>query len=129
MQTYSTQSANESGTMYYYKNILDARNFKGKVKISYKVYKMLDRTVFDAMCCVIFLQEVGVHKQKETVPLPNDFCEWSNDQKIEWLNNICSQMFKKWFFEDGDLFEELRRRILSNPDQEEKFPRWANFLR
>lgn len=56
MQTYSTQSANESGTMYYYKNILDARNFKGKVKNSYKVYKMLDRTVFDAMCCVIFLQ-------------------------------------------------------------------------
>ncbi|XP_062582660.1 uncharacterized protein LOC134244405 [Saccostrea cucullata] len=125
MQTYSTQSASDRGTMYYYKNILNARNVKGKVKNSYRGYKMLYRTVFDAMCCVLFLQELGIHNSEESVSLPDEFCTWNKDQKIQWLNNICERIVKKWFFGDGDLFEDLRQ-ILTDPDHEENY--WfANF--
>ena len=106
-QTYSTQSANDRGTMYYFRNILNARNVKGKVKNSYRGYKMLYRTVFDAMCSVLFLKEFGINNLNDSIPLPEQFSTWNKDQKIQWLNNICEEILKKWFFKDGDLFEDL----------------------
>ena len=61
----------------------------------------------------------------DSIPLPEEFSTWNKDQKIQWLNNICEEILKKWFFKDGDLFEDLRR-IVSDPDHEENY--WfANF--
>ena len=96
-QTYSTPSANDRGTMYYFRNILNARNVKGKVKNSYRGYKMLYRTVFDAMCSVLFLKEFGIYNLNDSIPLPEEFSTWNKDQKIQWLNNICEEMvFQRW---------------------------------
>ncbi|XP_056008253.1 uncharacterized protein LOC125657360 isoform X2 [Ostrea edulis] len=120
LQTYSTQSANDRGTVYYYKNILNARNVKGKVKNSYRGYKMLYRTIFDAMCCAFFLKEFGLLNLTESIPLPDEFSKWTGEEKIQWMNNICERIVNKWFFGDSDLFEELRQ-VLSDPDHEENY--------
>ena len=61
----------------------------------------------------------------DSIPLPEEFSTWNKDQKIQWLNNICEEILKKWFYKDGDLFEDLRR-IVSDPDHEKNY--WfANF--
>lgn len=39
--TFSTESASDPGTVYYYRNVLNMRNVKGKVKNSYRPHKML----------------------------------------------------------------------------------------
>lgn len=39
--TYSTKSAVDQGTVYYYRNLLNMRNVKGQVYNAYRAYKML----------------------------------------------------------------------------------------
>jgi hypothetical protein len=121
MQTYNTKSANDRGTVYYYKNILNARNIKGKVKNSYRAYKMLYRTIFEAISCALFLKEFGVDL-KDSIPLPDELSRWTDEEKIQWMNDICSKIVNKWFFGENvnDLFDDMRQ-ILSDPDHGENY--------
>lgn len=49
--TYSTDSGCDPGTMYYFRDKLNARNVKGKVTNSYRAHKYLYYFVLDA--CVV----------------------------------------------------------------------------
>ncbi|XP_053380076.1 uncharacterized protein LOC123537039 [Mercenaria mercenaria] len=122
--TYNTESSRDRGTIYYYRNFLNARNVKGGVKNSYRAYKHLYYTVFDAMCCVLFLNNFGLDSAESEIPLPKDFDGWTNECQIDWINSVCRNLLNKVFFED-DMFMELRE-ILTNPDHEENY--WISSL-
>lgn len=118
--TFSTESAQDRGTVYYYRNLLNARDVKGKVKNAYRPHKMLYYTILDAMCLLLFLEELNFDVDSD-IPLPSHFKDLTNDEKIQWLNEICSKILKKYFFdESSDVCEELRE-ITGNPDHPENY--------
>lgn len=57
--------------MYYFRNKLNARNVKGKVRNSYRAHKYLYYTVLDVLCCVMFLDEFEIVNFDDVIPLPN----------------------------------------------------------
>ncbi|XP_061190250.1 uncharacterized protein LOC133198121 [Saccostrea echinata] len=60
-----TSSERDRGTVYYFRNVLNARNVKSSVKNSFRAYKMLYYTIFDASCCTLFLMEFNIHDLKQ----------------------------------------------------------------
>lgn len=118
--TFSTESAQDRGPVYYYRNLLNARDVKGKVKNAYRPHKMLYYTILDAMCLLLFLEELNFDVDSD-IPLPSHFKDLTNNEKIQWLNEICSKILKKYFFdESSDVCEELRE-ITGNPDHLENY--------
>lgn len=119
--TFSTSSARDKGTVYYYRNFLNARNVKGDVKNSYRAHKHLYYTVFDGICCVLFYRHFEINSTDSKIPIPDEILHWSNEDKIKWINEIVSKIIRKWFFGDGeDLLEDLRA-ILVNPEHDENY--------
>lgn len=57
--TFSTESACDPGTVYYYRNVLNTRNVNGKVKNSYRPHKMLYYTVLDGIIMALFYNHLG----------------------------------------------------------------------
>lgn len=100
--TYSTSSQSDRGTVYYFRNLLNARNVKHDVKNSFRAYKTLYYTIFDAICCILFLREFDKHKMDDIINLPEGFENISNDEKIAWMNDICRRIVRKWFFDNTD---------------------------
>ena len=92
---------------------------KGEVKNSYRAYKHLYYTVFDAMCCVLFLKYFNLNSADSEVPLPQDFNKLSSECKIDWLNNVCRNIVNQVVLKD-DLFEELRE-VLTDPNHQENY--------
>ena len=84
----NAESGGDPCTMYYFKNKLNARNVKGKVRNGYRAYKLLYYTVLDAMCCHLFLSEFNLTNFDDVFPLPDDFTELSPELKSNWLNEI-----------------------------------------
>nr|XP_034298978.1 uncharacterized protein LOC109620531 isoform X1 [Crassostrea gigas] len=103
--TYKSTSAGDRGTFAYFRNILNARNVKGEVKNSYRAYKFLLYTIFDAMCCVLFFKEFGLRSTEEKIPVPELS---SSEEKVSWINEVSERIVKNWFFENTDLVQELR---------------------
>ncbi|XP_033759941.1 uncharacterized protein LOC117342076 [Pecten maximus] len=122
--TYSTNSGKDRGTAYYYRNLLNARNVKKDVKNSYRAYKFLYYSIFDAICCALFLKEMQINSMESEIPIPLSWKQWSNDQKIEWMNSIAQRLVKRWFFDsqidDQDLLRNVRD-VLSDPDHPENY--------
>jgi hypothetical protein len=106
--------------VYYYRNILNARNVKAEVKNSYRAYKMLYRTLFDGMCCVLFLKEFGLSDISDPIPVPDEWNTWEPQDKVDWLDGISSKLVRRWFLEDTDLLKDVRE-VLSDPDSEENY--------
>lgn len=71
--TYDTGSGRDPCTMYYYRNLLNARNVKGHVKNSYRPYKQLFYTVLDALCIVHFLHHFYLADLDSEIPFPDNF--------------------------------------------------------
>ena len=118
--TYHQQSKSDRGTACYFRNFLNLRNVKGEVKNSFRAYKQLYYTVFDAVCCLLFLQDQNVDSI-DNFKLPDEFEEKSAEQKIEWLNTICGKIIDTFIFEgQNDLFQQLRD-ILTNPEHPENY--------
>lgn len=118
--TYNSQSNKDRGTACYFRNFLNARNVKGKVKNSFRAYKHLYYTIFDAICCILFLKEFKLDNIEDEIELPENFSDKTNEEKIEWLNSICLEVVQKWFFENDDMFQQLRE-VLENPDHPENY--------
>lgn len=119
--TYSTASQTDRGTLYYFRNLLNARNVKHDVENSFRAYKMLYYSVFDAICCTMFLKEFGKSEFDSQIDLPEGFQDESDDKKITWMNDLCQTIVKKWFFDNkDDIFEELRA-ILEDPNHPENY--------
>ena len=122
--TYSTSSSRDRGTVYYYRNLLNARNVKGDVKNSFRAHKYLYYTVFDGICCVLFYLYFNITNSEETIPMPDDFADWRNENKINWINEICTKIVKNWFFDGSeDLLGDVRD-VLNNPDHDVNY--WIN---
>ena len=124
--TYSTESGKDPGTAYYFRNKLNSREVKAEVKNSYRPYKLLYYTLFDAVCCVLFLKEFGLTDFSETIPIPDDFHSWDSQQKISWMTEISRKIVRKWFFEDSDLLAEVRT-VLVDTDHPENY--WVKCLK
>jgi hypothetical protein len=65
----------------------------------------LDTVIFhigglDAICLVMLLDHFKLSDLEENIPFPVDFQDISDQQKINWLNNICGIIIKKFFFEN-----------------------------
>ena len=119
--TYSTLSQSDRGTVYYFRNILNARNVKHDVKNSFRAYKMLYYSIFDAICCIMFLREFDKLKVDAYINLPDGFENQSDDEKISWMNDICQRIVKKWFFDNSDdIFHDLRE-VLEDPNHPENY--------
>lgn len=107
--------------MYYFRNKLNARNVKGKVTNSYRAHKYLYYTVLDAPCCVMFLDEFEIVNFDDVIPLPENFGVTPDDEKIAWINEICANLLKKHFFNEGDDLMETLREILNDPNHPENY--------
>ena len=119
--TYSTSSQSDRGTVYYFRNLLNARNVKHDVKNSFRAYKTLYYTIFDAICCILFLREFDKHKMDDIINLPEGFENISNDEKIAWMNDICRRIVRKWFFDNTDDIFHAIRAVLKDPDHPENY--------
>lgn len=119
--TYDTGSGRDPCTMYYYRNLLNARNVKGHVKNSYRPYKQLFYTVLDALCIVHFLHHFYLADLDSEIPFPDNFMQMTNGDKIDWLNETCRTILKGEFFDnEDDIFSSLRK-ILEDPNHEENY--------
>lgn len=119
--TYDTGSGRDPCTMYYYRNLLNARNVKGHVKNSYRPYKQLFYTVLDALCIVHFLHHFHLADLDSEIPFPDNFMQMTNEDKIDWLNETCRTILKGEFFDnEDDIFSSLRK-ILEDPNHEENY--------
>ena len=118
--TYHQKSKADRGTGCYFRNCLNARNVKGEVKNSFRAYKHLYYTIFDAICCNLFLQEQNVNSM-DNIRLPDDFKEKSEEEKIKWLNAICIKIVDTWIFEGQDDLLQHVRDILNNPEHPENY--------
>lgn len=117
--TFKEESSTERGTMYYFKVLLNAKNVKGKVKNSFRAHKLLYYSVYDAICCLLFMMELNVDDDDEM--LPSNFHEKTSEEKISWLNDVCCRIVKKWMFESKeDMFEQLRD-VLGDPEHVENY--------
>ena len=97
------------------------RSVKGKVKNSYRPHKLLYYTILDAICLVMLLDHFKLSDFEENIPFPVDFQDISNQQKINWLNNICGIIIKKFFFENEDDMCASLREVLENPNHPENY--------
>ncbi|VDI70700.1 Hypothetical predicted protein [Mytilus galloprovincialis] len=95
--TFSTSSAQDRGTAYYYRNLLNARNVKHEVKNSYRAYKHLYYTIFDAICCIFFLKQFNLTSYEDPIPFPPKFAELKNVEKIEWVNSVIEMLWTNGF--------------------------------
>lgn len=57
---FSTESVSDFGIVYYYRNVFNMRNVKGKVKNLYRLYKMLYYIVLDGIIMVFFYNYFGL---------------------------------------------------------------------
>lgn len=97
------------------------RSVKGKVKNSYRPHKLLYYTILDVICLVMLLDHFKLSDLEENIPFPVDFQDISDQQKINWLNNICGIIIKKFFFEnEADMCASLRE-VLENPNHPENY--------
>ncbi|XP_061174507.1 uncharacterized protein LOC133183583 [Saccostrea echinata] len=97
--TYNTGSAGDRGTVYYFRNLLNHRSVKGDVKNVYRSYKYLYYTILDAICCYLFLKEMDLENLSDSIPLPQQFYQYTDADKISWINDICERIIEKYFFE------------------------------
>ncbi|XP_048770593.2 uncharacterized protein LOC125676812 [Ostrea edulis] len=119
--TFSTDSGQDAGTLYYYRNLLNHRGVKGEVKNSYRPYKLLCYTVFDAICQLFLLHHFDMTDVDSNLPFPEEFQELSDNAKVEWLNLVCSEILQTWFFEnENDICKELRD-VLDDPQHSENY--------
>lgn len=110
----------DRGTPCYFRNILNAKGVKGEVKNAFRAYKMLYYTIFDACCCVFFLKKFEITTMEE-FQLPPNLAVKPDQEKVEWLLEICRGIVDEWFFENNtDAFEELRE-IFEDPDHPENY--------
>lgn len=124
--SYSTESGADPGTMYYYRNLLNMRNVKGNVKNAYRPYKQLYYTVLDGLCLLLFLDFFEIKDLDSEIPLPVNFQQMSNEDKVKWLNTVCSEVLKKWFFENTNDVCASIRDVLDNPEHAENY--WVSSL-
>ncbi|XP_061170260.1 uncharacterized protein LOC133179545 [Saccostrea echinata] len=107
--TYNTGSAGDRGTVYYFRNLLNHRSVKGDVKNTYRSYKYLYYTILDAICCYLFLKEMDLENLSDSIPLPQQFYQYTDADKISWINDICERIIEKYFFEGSpDIMSMLR---------------------
>ncbi|XP_063400161.1 uncharacterized protein LOC134684783 [Mytilus trossulus] len=109
--TYNTESASDKCTMHYYRNLLNnMRNVKGKVKNASRPFKLLYYTILDAICLLLFLDHLKMTETEKV--LPENFQHKTKDEKIAWINDICSILIQQWFFEDTtDICQNLREVV------------------
>jgi hypothetical protein len=86
--TFSTSSGKDRGTAYYFRNLLNCRNIKGDVKNSYRAYKMLYYTIFDGICCALFLRELNLKSFDDDIPLPPDWDKLCDSDKQHFISTI-----------------------------------------
>lgn len=110
----------DRGTACYFRNFLNLRNVKAEVKNAFRAYKLLYYTIFDACCCILFMKRFNTHDLEGVIEMPSDFKERNSEQKVQWLLNVCSSIVEEWFFENTDMFQELRE-ILEDPDHPENY--------
>lgn len=122
--TYNTGMAGDPCTVHYYRNLLGHRSAKGPVKNAYRAYKMLYYTILDAICVILFMDKFGSADISD-VTLP-DFSQMTPNDSIQWLNSICQELVRKYFFENAeDIVEEIRN-VLENPQHEENY--WTSSI-
>lgn len=80
----------------------------------YRVYKYLYYIVFDVLCCVMFLDEFEIVNFDDVILFFENFDVKLNDEKIVWINEICVNLLKKYFFNEGDDLMEILREILND---------------
>lgn len=119
--TYNSQSGSDRCTYYYFRNLLNLRNVKGKVCNSFRAYKMLYYVILDAVCLAMFLAIMNSKSVDEEIEIPEDFDNKTDKEKTEWIDGIRRQILKKWFFEGSDDICENLREIFSNPDHPDNY--------
>lgn len=118
--TYNTQYSGERGTVAYFRNVLNYRNAKGDIKNAYRAYKMLYYAILDAIIVYMFLDFFNVREEEKVIPLPENFNNKLSEEKNQWLDDVCTKLVEKWFFENSlDICASVREVLedISNSEQ------------
>lgn len=79
------------------------------MKNAYRAYKYLYYTILDAICCHLLLKEFEQESLEDPIPLPDHIDQFSDAEKIIWINDICERIIDKYFFESSpDIMSKLR---------------------
>ncbi|XP_069105225.1 uncharacterized protein [Argopecten irradians] len=124
--TFNTGSGNDEGTVFYFRTILNMRNVKGEVKNSYRPYKLLYYTILDGLCLVMFYHHFRINDLEENIPLPDNFSDFTDQEKILWLNNISREILQTFFFENSPDILSSVREVLEDPDHPENY--WTSTI-
>ncbi|XP_063435141.1 uncharacterized protein LOC134716217 [Mytilus trossulus] len=116
--TYNSGSGNDPCTAYYYRNLLNMRNVKGKVKNSYRPYKLLYYTILDAVLLLMFFTYFNLADLDSDIPIPENFEDMDKIKQIDWLDTICRNILQQFFFENNEDICHAVREVLSDPEHE-----------
>lgn len=79
------------------------------MKNAYRAYKYLYYTILDAICCHLLRKELEQESFEDSIPLPDHFDQFSDAEKITWINDLCERIIDKYFFESSpDIMSKLR---------------------
>lgn len=92
--TFNSDSGQDPGTLYYYRNLLNHRDVKGEVKNSCRLYKLLFYTVFDAICELLLLHHFDMTDVHSNIPFPEEFKDLSDKERVEWLSQVSSEILQ-----------------------------------
>ncbi|CAC5414675.1 unnamed protein product [Mytilus coruscus] len=92
--TCNTESVAAKCTVYYYRNILNMRNVKGKVCNSYRAYQLLYYAILDAIILNRFLRHLHLEEVDQEINIPQ-FSDMSNEEKLSCLNEISESILEE----------------------------------
>jgi len=107
--------------MYYFRNLLNMRNVKGKISNAYRAYKLLYYAVLDAICLCMLLRYFDISDLDQDIPMPDTFASNTEEEKICWLNSISSSILDEWLFHgQPDVFIKLKD-VVGDADHPENY--------
>lgn len=80
---------------------------------------MLYSTIFDGICCLLFLKEFGLTDATQTIPIPDDFFEWLSEQNISWMSEFVRQLLGNGFLKKKMIY--CQKLELANPEHPENY--------
>lgn len=65
---------------------------------------MLYYTDLDGIIMALFYNHFGLNEFENDIPVPEHFRNFTEEQKLHWLNDICEEIVQKWFLTMVQIF-------------------------
>lgn len=69
----------------------------------------------------LFYNHFGLNDFESDIPVSEHFQNFTEEQKFNWLNDICEEIVQKWFFDNGTDICQSLTEVLSDPNHPENY--------